>query len=44
MPNVGSLVKVNFNKREFEIAEDYAKVIIGLKQPIQGKFEPLYLV
>ena len=39
-PNVGSLVKVNFEQKEIKIADEYAKVIIGQKQPIQDNFEP----
>ena len=35
-PNVGSLVKVNFEQKEIKIADDYPKVIIGQKQPIQA--------
>ena len=37
MPNVGSLVKVNFEQVGIKIAEDYAKVIIGQEQPIHDK-------
>ena len=44
VPNVVSLVKVNFEQKEIKIADDYAKVIIGQKQPIQAIFEPLYFV
>ena len=44
LPNVGSLVKVNFEQKEIKIADDYAKVIIGQKQPNKANFEPSYLV
>ena len=44
MPNVGSLVKVNFEQKEIKIADDYVKVIIGQKQPIQANFERSYFV
>ena len=43
-PNVGSFVKVNFVQKEIKIAEEYAKVIIEQKQPIQANFEPPYFV
>ena len=43
-PNVGSFVKVNFEQKLIKIADEYAKVIIGQKQPIQANFEPSYLV
>ena len=43
-PNVGSFVKVNFEQKEIKIADEYAKVIIGQKQPIQANFEPSYFV
>ena len=43
-PNVGSFVKVNFEQKEIQIADEYAKVIIGQKQPIQANFEPPYFV
>ena len=32
-----SLVKVNFEQKEIKIADEYAKVIIGQKQPIQAQ-------
>ena len=44
LPNVGSFVKVNFEQKEIKIADEYAKVIIGQKQPIQANFEPSYFV
>ena len=44
VPNGGSLVKVNFEQKEIEIAGDYSKAIIGQKQPIQANFEPSYFV
>ena len=44
LPNVGSLVKVNFEQKMIKIADEYAKVIIGQKQPIQANFEPSYFV
>ena len=45
LPNVGSLVKVNFEQKEIKIADEYAKVIIGQKQPFRANlFEPSYLV
>ena len=34
---------MNFEQKEIKIADEYAKVIIGQKQPIQANFEPLYL-
>ena len=43
LPNVGSFVKVNFEQKGIKIADEYAKVIIGQKQPIQDNFEPWYL-
>ena len=42
MPNVGSLVKVNFEQVGIKIAEDYAKVIIGQEQPIHDKILRLW--
>ena len=44
VPNVGSLVKVNFEEKEIKIDDDYAKVIIGQKQSFQANFEPSYFV
>ena len=45
MPNVGSFVKVNFEQKLIKIADEYAKVMIGQKQPIQANlFEPSYFV